>query len=107
MARTTHQEVIDFINATITAAEPEAVAYEIKIIEHEIVGMNEEVKVLARLDDAPEVVSDALIKGLKELNLKADVGVTFLGTKIDWGRDNQDFCLLMFSVDMMQNCGGY
>lgn len=107
MPRLTHNEVINFITTTISTAEPKAEAHEIKIIEHDIEGTNETVKVIARLDDDPNVISDNLIFELKKLNMNAGIGVTFLGTKIDWGKDNMDFCLLLFSVDMMKDCGGY
>lgn len=106
MSRATHQQVIDFIAQAITDANEDAEAHEIKIIEHDIEAMNETVKVIARLDDDPAVISDALIEGLKKLNMNAGIGVTFLGTKMDWGKDNMDFCLLIFTVDMMKNCGG-
>ncbi len=85
-------------------AEVKAAPHEIKIIEHQIEEFEETVKVLARLDDAEEVVSDALITGLKKLNEDDSNGIVFEGTKMDWGRDNQDFVLLFFSVDMMNDC---
>jgi len=106
MARITHQEALDAINTAILTAEPKAEAHEIKIIEHNCVGMFEDVKILVRLDDSKDVISDALIVGLKSLSMQADNGIVFDGTKMDWGRDGQDFVLLFFSVDMMKSCGG-
>lgn len=106
MPRLTHQQAIDLVRTAVETAEPKAVAHEIKIIKHEIDGMAEDVEILVRLDDSPEVVSDALIDGLKLFGMRADNGVSFDGTMIDWGRDNLDFCLLKFSVNMMKSCGG-
>jgi len=107
MARATHAEVITVIGEAITNAEADAVAHEIKIIEHDCDGMAEYVKVMARVSDEDNVVSDALIEGLKTLSMDASKGIVFNGTKMDWGRDAQDFVLLLFTVDMMKNCGGY
>ena len=106
MSRITHEEATDAINTAILNAEPNAAAHEIKIIEHNCSGMLEDVKILVRLDDAEDVVSDALIVGLKALSMRADNGIVFDGTKMDWGREGQDFVLLFFSVDMMKSCGG-
>ena len=106
MPRITHQQALDAIENAISTSEPKAVAHEIKITEHNCDGMAEYVIVQARLDDADEVISDALIVGLKALSMRADNGIVFDGTKMDWGRDGQDFVLLFFSVDMMKSCGG-
>ncbi|MDM5272081.1 hypothetical protein PGH07_07805 [Sulfurovum sp. zt1-1] len=103
--RTTHKQALSFITTKISEVEPNATAREVKIIEHEIEGMAETVKIIARVDDDDTVVSDALIEGLKGLTFDATNGVSFLGTKMDWGRDKMDFVLLIFSVDMMKNCG--
>jgi hypothetical protein len=106
MPRITHQQALDAIDAAIRDAEPLAVAHEIKIIAHNCNGMAEDVKVMVRLDDDKDVVSDALIVGLKQLSMRADNGIVFDGTKMDWGKDGQDFVLLFFSIDMMKSCGG-
>lgn len=102
--RATHAQVLDAIGNAIVASEPNAVAYEIKIIEHVCEGMREDVRVMARVDDDPEVMSDALIEGLKNISMRADNGISFDGSKLDWGKDDQNFYLLFFTVDMMKKC---
>lgn len=103
--RTTHQKVLDFISGKIKTLEPKIVVYEVKIVAHEIEGLDEYAKVLARVEDNQELISDNLIVGLKAVTMDATNGVSFDGTKMDWGgRDKLDFVLLLFTVDMMKNC---
>jgi len=104
MTRATHAQVLEAIGNAIVQSEPNAVAYEIKRIEHQCEGMGEDVRVMARVDDDPSVVSDALIVGLKEISMRAGNGIVFDGAKLDWGKDDQNFWLLFFTVDMMKKC---
>lgn len=102
----TRQEVLDAVSAAILLAEPKAVANEIELVERDFAELAYFAKVIVRLDDDPEVVSDALIDGLRLLSARADNGIVCDGTKMDWGRDGQDFVLLLFTVNMMKSCGG-
>jgi len=104
MGRNTHDAVLGAIADAINASEPNAIAHEIKIVEHSCEGMEEYVKIMARVDDDMDVVSDALISGLKEISMRADNGIHFDGGKLDWGRDDQNFYILFFTVDMMKRC---
>ncbi len=106
MPRITHAEAIQAISTAIQESEPLAIPHEIKIIEHNCEGLSEEVKILVRLDDDNLVVSDDLIVGLKKLSMRADNGIVFEGSKMSWGKYEQDFVLLFFTVDMMKSCGG-
>jgi len=107
MPRITHAEAIGAISSAIQTAEPLAAPHEIRMIERTCDGLAEEVKFMARIDDDSLVHSDALIEGLKELSLQADNGIVYDGDKLSWGKYDQDFVLLFFTVDMMKKCGGY